>query len=531
MKMKKAIYIGAVSLAMLTGCTKNFDELNSDPGKVTGDLYDPNYLLSKAEFQFANTGYRQLLFQSMWTQALSSTFNYYSNGDKYFGSSNLVSYQNSVWEQDYQAANYVVQMGKLAQDKGLDNLANISVIMKVLIMERVTDCYGDVPYSEAFKAQEGVAQPVYDTQESIYKSMLSELDAAVGALDAGKAKPSADLLYKGDIGQWKKFGYSLMLRVAMRLTKVDAATAKTYAEKAAAGGVFAGTADNAYVLSDNSTGNGNSTSSSLSLTDDFREVRWGKVMIDFLRANKDPRLTVIGEVSDDGLAANNNPALPGDRDSSIQIGMPNGYDLKGGPQDISHAPGYPGGTGSGADFAALGKYSRPTTAIYRNLNGPNFIMSYAETELLLAEAAARGWNVGGTASGHYANGVMAAMTSIATFNASVGAISTTTAQAYVTAHPLNTSSLEASLKMINEQYWAATATLFNFIETWNNWKRSGYPALTPVNYPGNFSGGAIPRRIPYHSGEPANNPTGYQDAVTRMGGDNFTVRTWWDKQP
>ena len=53
------------------------------------------------------------------------------------------------------------------------------------------------------------------------------------------------IIYKGDITKWKKFGYSLMFRMAMRLTKVDAATAQKYAEKAYAGGAFSSDADNA----------------------------------------------------------------------------------------------------------------------------------------------------------------------------------------------------------------------------------------------------------------------------------------------
>lgn len=530
MNMKKSfLHIGLVA-ALLTGCTDKFDEINSDPVRVTADLYDPNYLLSKAQFQYANTGYSQLLFQSMWPQILSSTFNYYSNGDKYVGSSNLISYQNRIWEEDYQAASFAYEMGNLAQSKGLTNLYSMSVIMKVLIMQHITDCYGDVPYSEALKAKEGMTQPTYDTQESIYKSMLSELETAINALDASQPTATADLFYKGDIAQWRKFGYSLMLRTAMRLTKADPATAQSYAEKAAAGGTFTSIADNAFVRADNTSGNANNTSNALLVTDDFREVKWSNTLINYLRVNNDPRLTIIGEIPQDGLAANNDAALAGNRDSSVQLGMPNGYDLRGGATDISNAPGYPGGTGAGADFAAIGKYSRPTTAVYRDVNGPNFVLTYAETELLLAEAAVRGWNVGGTAAGHYANGVAAALQSLATFNASVATISASTATLYAATHPLNITSTEAALKQINEQYWATTGTLFNFIETWTNWRRSGYPVLTPVNYTGNFSNGTIPRRIPYHSNENANNPAGYQDAVSRLGADNFTSRMWWDQQ-
>src|SRR4051812_2465775 len=108
MTMKKGfLYIALVSAVLMAGCTKSFDEINTNPTSTTGETFDPNYLLSKAEYAYANTGYSQLLFQSMWVQALSSTFNYYSNGDKYVGSSGRIGYQDRIWGEDYQAASYL----------------------------------------------------------------------------------------------------------------------------------------------------------------------------------------------------------------------------------------------------------------------------------------------------------------------------------------------------------------------------------------------------------------------------------------
>ncbi|RYF32551.1 MAG: SusD/RagB family nutrient-binding outer membrane lipoprotein, partial [Cytophagaceae bacterium] len=101
---------------------------------------------------------------------------------------------------------------------------------------------------------------------------------------------------------------------------------------------------------------------------------------------------------------------------------------------------------------------------------------------------------------------------------SPGAVSAGDADTYAAGNPLDVSSLESSLEMINTQYWATTGVLFNFGEAWNNWKRSGYPVLTPVNYPGNFAGGEIPRRQPYPSGEATSNAGGYASGVARYGG-------------
>lgn len=287
-------------------------------------------------------------------------------------------------------------------------------------------------------------------------------------------------------------------------------------------------ADDAYLKMDDPDGYTNGNAAALGVPDDFVEVKWGKLLIDQLKAASDPRLSVIAEVPQPGLANASNKALAGDSNPLTQQGMPNGYDQNGGATDISHAPGYPGGTGSGSDYYAVGKYSRVKTALYLSRSTPAFILTYAESELLLAEAAVRGWNVGDAAT-HYKNGLSAAIQSLGTFN-SVGAISASVADTYAAAHPLDISSTNNALQQINTQYWITTGTLFNWIETWSNWRRSGYPALTPVNYTGNFSNGTIPRRQPYPLSEPSNNPTNYSAAVGSLsGGDTWTSRVWWDK--
>lgn len=523
-------YIGLSLLLLPAGCTGDFDEINTDPTAATADDFDANYLLSEAQYEYSNTGYSQLLFESMWIQAFASTYSYYSNGDKYSASSSLISYENRIFDEDYAAGSLIDKMMELSYDEDSDdqvNLYYVGMIMRALIIEQITDVYGDVPYSEAWQA-ETITQPVYDTQESIYTTILSELETAIEALDDTEDALTADLMYGGDIAQWKKFGYSLMLRVAMRLTKVDATTAQTYAEMAYAGGTFESTDDDALVYCDYSTSNGNGTSSALRVTADYREVRWSERFINYLDDTDDPRLGVVAEVAQDGLEANEDTDLDGDSDPTIQIGLPNGYDLESGSYDIRDYALYPGATGTGDDEAPLGAYSRPVTALYLDQSAPNFILSYGQVELLLAEAAVRGWNVGDAAT-HYQNGVTAAMTSIASFESTEGAISSSDISDFLTANPLDQSSTETALQGINEQYWIASSTLFNFIEAWNNWRRSGYPVLTPVTYTSQFTDGTIPRRVPYQSSEVTNNPVNYADAVSRLDdGDSFESRIWWD---
>lgn len=535
MSKKILFYICLASLVIAGGCTKNFNAINTDPTQASASNYDPNLLLSSQEIEYFNatTGYSgALLMQSMWVQILASAEfpSYYSNGDKYVASGNLTTYDASLWQHCYNSASYAYECQSLAKAKGETNLMGISLIMELLDIMNVTDTYGDCPFSEALQGKTLVNLPVYDAQQAIYTSMLSKLDSVIPTLDPSKVLPTNDLFpYKGSVASWKKFGYSLMLRMAMRLVKVDAATAQKYAEKAYAGGTFAGTADDAWVSFDHNDGYNNNNTSAWQTTEDFSEVKWGANLIAYLKSSNDPRVSVIAEVPKPGADSAAIESLMGDTVYSHQIGMPNGYDQNGGATDITNAPGYPGGTGSGKTAYPTGKYSRMAIGEYISLNTPAFAINYAETELLLAEAAARGWNVGASASVHYANGLTAALQSYATLS-SYGTIAPATITAYVAAHPLDVSSQTNSINQINMQYWVTTGTLLDFNEAWSNWRRSGIPVFTPVNYAGNFTQGTIPRRQEYPTSEASTNPANYQAAVSKLnGGDQYTGRVWWDK--
>lgn len=535
---RTSLYVLSLLMLTMAGCTDKFEEINTDPNQATENQWNPNFFLPNAINNYANLGYDQMLYQGPMLQILASTFTYYGNGDKYINTQNSTSYQGAIFNRTYSTGATLAEMIRLSKDKPLyANLYQIGRILQAMNLLRGTDTYGDIPYTTAFQAKTGVTLTKYDTQQSIYTALLKELDEATAALDVKKDASTGDLLYgrfstaSENIAVWKKFGYSLMLRTAMRLVKIDAATAKTYAEKAIAGGVFTSNNDNAYIVADPS----NATSGIYNVyqvADDYRELRFSKTFIDALKSASDPRLSAIAEVPQSGARANANQSLPGDNSAAIQTGLPNGYDLAGGTTDVRKSTGYPGSSPA-ADAtdveAPLGKYSRPRISVYLKRAGTLMILSYAEVELLLAEAKVRGWNVSGTAADHYQKGVVAAMTSLAQLDAAA-TIPSATADAWAAAHPLDVTSTDASLKAINTQFWLATGTMFNFIEAWSNWRRTGYPALTPVVYPSNVTNGTIPRRMIYLSTEIQTNKAGYTDAVGRLsGGDVLTSRVWWDK--
>jgi len=511
----KTFFVAAIAIITCVGCTKNFEELNTDPNSVTINNYLPVYNLTRAQLEYTGnsdfsyeTWRVNIIYAGMMMQQLANA-SWYA-GDKYI--------QNDAWANAYfdvayrDQVKYVVDLMKITQGKPqYANLFQIARILKVMIFHRITDIYGEIPYTEAgLGYYDRIFTPKYDKQSDIYDNLLKELDEAAQALDPAKDKPgTGDLIYRNGsntIQLWKKLAYSMMLRLGMRLTKADAAKAKTWVEKSYAGGLFTSNADNAYILHDSTGGRATKNRNSNILAGEWSattngEVFLSKTFIDFLKNNADPRLGWISRIKGSG-----------DITPANQVGLKNGYDQNGGATDVSLSPGWTG---------SINNFSTIRADIFLKLTGPTVLATYAQDELLLAEAAKRGWSVGATAAAHYTNGVTAAMQQFTQYDASA-VISAAAITAYLIAHPY-----ADSYDQINTQYWAAC--FLDWYETWANWRRSGFPALVPVNYIGNATGGQIPRRMLYPASESSANGTNYNDAITRQGANTFTTRVWWDK--
>ena len=152
---------------------------------------------------------------------------------------------------------------------------------------------------------------------------------------------------------------------------------------------------------------------------------------------------------------------------------------------------------------------------------PFLHVSYSETQLLLAEAAVRGW-VSGSAADYYKNGVEAGIKQMVIY----GATPATQANidAYVNANPLTAGS---ELEQIGTQIWVTY--LFNSIEAYSNWRRTGYPHLVPITNSDSGTGGVVPTRLYYPNDEMQKNEKNYLDALSRMGGKNdWLGKVWWD---
>jgi hypothetical protein len=169
-------------------------------------------------------------------------------------------------------------------------------------------------------------------------------------------------------------------------------------------------------------------------------------------------------------------------------------------------------------------YSR-IDSVFVQRSTPIIFQGYAEVELMLTEAAVRGW-IADDPAPHYKKGVTAAMQQLALLDASA-VIPDAEIEAYLAENPYQPASTDAALELIHTQYWAAT--FLNWLETYANWRRTGYPVLTPANFPGNPTGGVIPRRLRYPLKEYSVNSENINEAVERQGADDFLTRVWWDR--
>ncbi|MEN8251352.1 MAG: SusD/RagB family nutrient-binding outer membrane lipoprotein, partial [Bacteroidota bacterium] len=107
-----------------------------------------------------------------------------------------------------------------------DNQIAVANILQVWAFHNMTDIWGDIPYSEALKGNEGIIQPKYDTQEAIYDGLIAQLETASEQIILNpEVKLEGDIIFDGNMNQWEQFAVSLKLRIAMRLSEVNNAKA------------------------------------------------------------------------------------------------------------------------------------------------------------------------------------------------------------------------------------------------------------------------------------------------------------------
>ena len=506
--MKKnltTLAIALCGLSLLTGCDKGFEDLNTNPD--ASNVIRPEYVFTKSQYDAAGNMITGLQGTMQYTTSYNDVASW---GSKYIFNQGTAPY--TVFSNAY--PNEINEIGEVIRavekDPAQVNKLAVARIWRVYAFSKITDLYGDIPYTQAgLGYTQSLFKPKYDAQKDIYADMLSELEKSVALFDASKATfGAADLVYGGDITKWKKFAYSLMLRLGMRMTKPDAASAETWVKKAIAANLLVTEdADIAKItyLASGQVINQNPLAYWM-LNSDYLKAdgssnpeggKFHETFINYLKKTGDPRLPVLSVVYVGGKP-NNDPA--------IQKGM------------VATIPNT-----KPSDFVT---YSEPNPATLLKLNAPMLILTNAEVNFYLAEAAVRGWYTGKTAAAAYDAGVKASMRQWALFGAD-GVIPQASIDAYATANALKTGTTASQLEQIYNQFWVSVFP--NSQEVFLNWRRTGYPALTPNNYPGNITGGKIFRRMLYPASEENLNKENYNDAAGKLGGNTFLTQMWLDK--
>lgn len=542
--MKKFLVYMACATAAVMGSTScsDFGDVNIDPEHLNEGNVPLEMLFTNAQHQALGSDWdvwrNGCIYAAQWMNHVAS-FNWQGYAMYQWNDGYSAAYWDGVYSGDRGAIRDVTNvLMQWKEDPAHEIDYQIARIMRVYVMHRMTDLYGDIPYSQAGQPRE-YSYPVYDRQQDIYMDMLNQLNEAQAALKGAGTAPmsSHDVYYQGNTDKWAKFANSLMLRIAMRMTKVDPATAETWVKTAVNNGMFASNEDNAMLLHTNAvtTNDTSEPYAKIYAHEDRGNFFVNKFFIDMLKETNDPRLSLIATVCEDPTISvqEGSNFQYGNTDPAVQQGFDDGFDDdKTSDWFIGNQPGYEAFKDQEYLESYRSKYSTINRYTYSNPTSPTFICTYAQTQLLLAEAALRGW-VSGSAQSYYENGVRAAMEQFAQFpNATALYNQYLTADAvnqYLAENPFDAAK---GYEQINTQYWINC--FCDEYETFANWRRSGYPEMEPAwdpahPYTNSDTGGTIPRRFRYPSTESSVNMNNYNEAVGRLNnGDRFTSRVWWD---
>lgn len=362
------------------------------------------------------------------------------------------------------------------------NQIAVARIMKAYFYQVLTDSWGMIPYSEALQGTEEIS-PVYDTQQSIYMDIIKELREAAAQINTSEAGIGGDIIFGGDMSKWIAFANTLRMNAALRLSNVDPATASSEFSAAygASGGLI--TEDVKYVYLAESANQNPWYERYLTRID----YALSEEIMDHLQSKNDPRLPVYADPTEASVAAG----------TPEYIGMPYGV-TDGEAGEIPY------------DAVSL------IGSSLRAQDAPGYIFTMAQVYFAEAEAAQRGW-ISGTASTLYYQAIQASMEQYGVYDAA--SFDSYIAQAGVAWNPTN------AIELISEQKWLALY-LCGY-EAWSEWRRLGYPVLTPA--PAAAAGQDVPIRFPYSTEESELNGENYAAAVAAQGG-NITLSTpvWWD---
>ena len=468
--MKKLLFAAAAALA-ITSCTSDLSDLNVNgkaPESVPSGALFANAVMGYYDFDAVqNVNLNNLrLWSQHWTQTTYvDESNFQLNERDVNGSTFVRMYVTVI--RDCEEARTAVMNGPESAAAKAASVAAIEV-MEVMAYQYLVDLFGDVPYSEALSETN---VPKYDAGSAIYMDLLARLDAATADLSGSSTFGSSDIIYGGDAAAWKKAANSLMLRMAVRMIGYDAAAAKSWGEKAIAGGVFTSSADDMRLY----------YSSAPPHTHPMWETLVQSGRTDYVAS------ATLGDVLN-GLA---DPRRAGF------------FKNLGGSDSVTGAP-----HGFQVNYY---DYSQPGTAL-EDPTWSHAAISYVEVEFLMAHAAVAGWAGASDAATHYENGIRASIEEWGGSSAD--------ADAYMM-HPLVAFSSTTAATQIGVQKWIAMYS--NAFEAYAAVRMYDLPMQTAA-----LAGTVTPNRYSYPLDEYSLNTTNVHAAAANYGGDDTFAKVFWD---
>ena len=510
---KKSIFkLIALSTIMFSSCMKEYPDINTDRNTVAtiGDAEIPFLFSGAIESIPWSDQVAQNLFADQYAQYFACTAAYFPS-DRYTMVSEWV--QNNF---DPIYTRVVPQLKTILEKKDPSSAeAALANIWWAYAFHRVTDYWGPIPY---FGIGEGGFSGPYDAQDKIYDDFFKRLAAATAILESKRSETpfgSFDLLFNGDVNKWIKFANTLRLRLAIRISNVDAARAKTEGEAAYAGGVFTNSPDDDVYAPKNSN-----EVNRLSQMSDWNEFRMSATMESVLKGYDDPRASVY--------------FIPSQNSGDFE-GLRNGLT----PEQLAIDEN------SANSNSHVGP--RWTSVAYggipNHLVTPQNVMCAAEAYFLRAEGALLGWSMGGSAEELYEQGITNSMiqwgiTENSVIQAYINSTATPVApDDFLNSPPVSSIPVKFSAdpneqkEQIATQKWLA---LFpDGIEAWADYRRGHYNKLYPVANSDNPDltdpSTQYIRRITFLQSEKQSNGPEVEKAVGLLGGeDKITTPLWWD---
>lgn len=469
MKRFKITLFFFATLLLIVGCDKDFEEINQDPNNPTA--VPAHLLLINPIFRAQNQLYSTFVGADMgscWSQQMAKV--QYNDEARYQPRPGVI---DGIWTTFYATViSDAKAMYDLAEAEGNNNLMAVALTLQAYGYHVLTDMYGNIPFSEALKTDEGILLPKYDSQADVYTGILAMLTTANGLYGDGEIDATSDIMYGGDASKWQKFTNSLKFRCLMRISGKVAVSGDLQA-LVNAGNMFGSNDDEAKLIYQSASPNANPLFETI-VFGTRGEFKVNEFMIAPMRDNspQDPRLGQYAQVNDTGAYR----------------GKPSGY------SDV------PNDTYNYTNVSAIGSF-------YLRPEAPGYFMSFSELNFLMAEAAQKGY-ISGSASNYYNAGIAASF-----------AANQVSDNGYIAANALSSGT---ELEQIATQNWYALFA--QGVESWTEQRRTGYPVLTPA-FEGFIS--QIPSRYYYPSVESSINATNYNAAVADQGADNLTTPVWW----